>query len=88
VGFTSGIEQTHPDKGTEMFLYELAVDPPARRQGVGRKLVEALVELAWERGCYEMYTLADDDDEAALATYASAGAARESTPVMLGWRRA
>ena len=25
-GFVSGVEVTHPDKGTEMFLYELAVD--------------------------------------------------------------
>ncbi len=24
VGFVSGVEMTHPDKGTEMFLYELA----------------------------------------------------------------
>src|SRR5438445_7764324 len=26
VGFVSGVEMTHPDKGTEMFLYELGVD--------------------------------------------------------------
>lgn len=25
VGFIGGVETTHPDKGTEMFLYELAV---------------------------------------------------------------
>ena len=25
-GFVSGVELTHPDKGTEMFLYELAVE--------------------------------------------------------------
>ncbi|HAC45075.1 MAG TPA: GNAT family N-acetyltransferase, partial [Chloroflexi bacterium] len=25
-GFVSGVEVTHPDKGAEMFLYELAVD--------------------------------------------------------------
>jgi ribosomal protein S18 acetylase RimI-like enzyme len=30
VGFVSGVETTHPDKGTEMFLYELAVDASAR----------------------------------------------------------
>ncbi len=27
VGFVTGIEMTHPDKGTEMFLYEMGVDP-------------------------------------------------------------
>jgi len=31
VGFVSGVEVTHPDKGTEMFLYELAVDETFRR---------------------------------------------------------
>jgi hypothetical protein len=31
VGFVSGVETTHPDKGTEMFLYELGVAPRARR---------------------------------------------------------
>jgi aminoglycoside 3-N-acetyltransferase I len=35
VGFVSGVEMTHPDKGTEMFLYELAVDPSTRRPGAG-----------------------------------------------------
>ncbi len=31
VGFISGVETTHPDKGTEMFLYELSVAPRSRR---------------------------------------------------------
>ena len=30
VGFVSGVETTHPDKGTEMFLYELAVAAQAQ----------------------------------------------------------
>src|SRR5215217_1287242 len=50
-GFVSGVEVTHPDKGTEMFLYELAVDEAHRRRGHGRALVGALEALARERGC-------------------------------------
>ena len=42
VGFVSGVETTHPDKGTEMFLYELGVDDRADGKGIGRALVEAL----------------------------------------------
>jgi GNAT superfamily N-acetyltransferase len=38
VGFISGVEMTHPDKGTEMFLYELAVAKDARQQGIGLAL--------------------------------------------------
>jgi ribosomal protein S18 acetylase RimI-like enzyme len=83
VGFVSGVETTHPDKGTEMFLYELSVDPPARRRGVGSTLVETLGALARERGCYSMWVLADADNEAALATYLRAGGRAASRPVML-----
>ena len=85
VGFVSGVETTHPDKGTEMFLYELAVDEPARRQGFGGALVEALATLAQERGCYGMFVLTDDDNVAALATYRGAGGGKEARNVMLEW---
>jgi ribosomal protein S18 acetylase RimI-like enzyme len=84
VGFVSGVEMTHPDKGTEMFLYELAVDERSQRQGTGKALVAALRDLAHERGCYGMWVLTDDDNEAALATYTSAGGSR-SEQVMLDW---
>jgi ribosomal protein S18 acetylase RimI-like enzyme len=85
VGFVSGVDVTHPDKGTEMFLYELAVDEGARRCGVGRALVEALAALARERGCYGMWVLTDHDNEAAQRTYRGGGATRESSHVMLTW---
>jgi ribosomal protein S18 acetylase RimI-like enzyme len=85
VGFVSGVETTHPDKGTEMFLYELAVDPGARRRGHGRALVEALADLGRELGCRGMWVLTDDDNAAALATYTAAGAGAPSPCVMLEW---
>jgi len=84
VGFISGVEVTHPDKGTELFLYELAVDEAARRQGVGRRLVEALAAVGRERGCYGMWVLTDDGNEAAMATYARAGG-RASPHLMFEW---
>ena len=61
------MELTHPDKGTEMFLYELGVDEPHRRQGVGTALVGALAALAAERGCYGMFVLTEADNEAGPA---------------------
>ncbi|HEV3153824.1 MAG TPA: GNAT family N-acetyltransferase [Candidatus Baltobacteraceae bacterium] len=85
IGFISGVETTHPDKGTEMFVYELAVDERFRRRGCGSALVLALARLARERGCYAMWVLADQDNAAAIATYERAGGRRESTPVMLSW---
>ena len=68
-----------------MFLYELAVDEPARRRGIGGRLVEALAALARQRGCYDMFVFADHDNVAALATYRSAGGREVSRPVMLEW---
>jgi ribosomal protein S18 acetylase RimI-like enzyme len=85
-GFVTGVEVTHPDKGTEMFLYELAVDEAHRRQGIGTALVEALRDLARERGCYGMWVLTDDDNAAAGATYRKAGGEVESQPLMFSWR--
>ena len=84
-GFVSGVEMTPPDKGTEMLLYELAVDGPYRNAGLGRALVGALRDLAVERGCYGMWVLTDHDNLAALATYRAAGGVRRGTHVMLDW---
>ena len=75
VGFVTGVEMVHPDKGTEMFLYELGVDEAHRRQGIGRALVTALATLARERDCYGMWVLTDDDNAAAVAAYRAAGGA-------------
>ncbi|GAB3268004.1 GNAT family N-acetyltransferase [Sinomonas notoginsengisoli] len=77
VGFVSGVETSHPDKGTEMFLYELAVAPDWRRRGVASHLVNALAEIARELGCYGMWTGTEPGNEAALATYLSTGARLE-----------
>ncbi|MGA6169912.1 GNAT family N-acetyltransferase [Streptomyces sp. NPDC012600] len=85
-GFVSGIEMLHPDKGTEMCLYELGVDEPFRRRGIGRALTRALVDLARERGCYGLWVGVEPGNEAALATYRAAGAAAEDGQfAMLTW---
>ncbi len=85
VGFVSGAELTHPDKGTEMFLYELAVGEGHRQQGVGGALVAALRDLTRSLGCYGMWVLTDRDNSAALATYLGAGAEAPSMHVLLNW---
>jgi len=85
VGFVSGVETTHPDKGTEMFLYELSVVEARRRRGIGRALVEALAALARERGCYGMWVGTEPGNEAARRTYASAGARETPAHLILEW---
>ncbi|HEX4519188.1 MAG TPA: GNAT family N-acetyltransferase [Gaiellaceae bacterium] len=85
IGFVSGVETTHPDKGTEMFLYELSVHPDHRRLGVGRALVEALGALARSNGCYGMWVGTDRENQAALATYRAAGADEPEDCVVFNW---
>lgn len=85
VGMISGVETTHPDKGTEMFVYELGVAPVARLQGIGTALVDTLAAIAREKGCYGMWVSTESDNTAALATYRRAGAREEMTFTMLSW---
>jgi ribosomal protein S18 acetylase RimI-like enzyme len=83
--FVSGVEVTHPDKGTEMFLYELCVEEPFRHKGLGGRLVDGLGDLARQRGCYGMWVVTDAENIAALATYEGAGATAEHAQVVLVW---
>lgn len=87
VGFVPAVELTHPDKGTEMFLDELAVVDCFRRRRIGTALVAALADLARNRGCYGMWVLTDSNNTAAVMTYKSAGAfSGHSESLMLSWR--
>ena len=85
VGFITGVEMTHSDKGTEMFLYELEVAADYRRRGIGTALIAALAELATKHDCSGMWVLTDDDNVAAQATYQGAGATHSGRETMLSW---
>ena len=85
VGMVTGVEMTMPDKGTEMFLYELGVAVGARNRGVGSALVAALHELARETGCYGMWVLTDDDTPAAVRAYTAAGGTPEPLTRLIAW---
>ena len=85
-GFVTAVELLHPDKPQpEMFLYELGVEEPFRRQGVATALMQRLVDLCRERGCGEMFVLTDDDNAAGNDTYAKAGGKPKPAGVMYAW---
>jgi GNAT superfamily N-acetyltransferase len=85
VGFVSGIEIAHPDKGVEMLLYELGVDEGHRRHGFGTALVEAMVDLAKERGCRGMWVPVEPDNVDAMRVYRAAGAGPPEDATILSW---
>ena len=85
VGFVTGVETTHPDKGTEMFLYELGVDEGHRRRGIGRALIAELAQVAASRGCHGMWVATERDNAAAVATYRAAGSGEAEDCIVLSW---
>jgi ribosomal protein S18 acetylase RimI-like enzyme len=61
--------------GTEnVFLYELAVDEPFRRRGIGKALVDEALRLADRR---RLFVLTDEDNGPARALYRAVGGDEE-----------
>ena len=58
---------------SEIYIYDLAVDAPRRRQGVATALIEFLKSVAIARGAYVIFVQADVGDAAAIALYAKMG---------------
>lgn len=73
VGMASGVHYVHPDKPPEMFVNEVAVAPTYRRQGVGRRLVAALLDHARGLGCVAAWVLTEAENEAARGLYRATG---------------
>jgi ribosomal protein S18 acetylase RimI-like enzyme len=57
----------------DCWLEDLYVAPEARREGVGRKLVEAVVDRARKRGCRRVELDVSSENPAAMALYRSLG---------------
>jgi len=73
VGFVTGVEMVHPDKGRELLVYELGTDEAHRHQGVATALLAELAAVAADRSCTGLWVATEPDNEAALATYRAAG---------------
>jgi aminoglycoside 3-N-acetyltransferase I len=58
---------------SEIYLYDLAVAAPHRRQGIATALILGLRKVAAARGAYVVFVQADRGDEAAIALYTKLG---------------
>lgn len=60
---------------SELYIYDLAVAAPHRRQGIATALIEKLRELGAERGAWVIFVQADTgvEDEPAIALYTKLG---------------
>ncbi|MFZ4807259.1 MAG: GNAT family N-acetyltransferase [Hyphomicrobiaceae bacterium] len=57
----------------ELFIYDIAVAPAHQRQGIGRRLVQAVRSLAAERNIATTWVPADNEDDPALEFYRAIG---------------
>lgn len=73
VGFASAVHYVHPDKAPELWINEVGVAPAFQRQGVGRRLLDALFAQARKLGCREAWVLTEEDNSPARALYRAAG---------------
>jgi aminoglycoside 3-N-acetyltransferase I len=58
---------------SEIYIYDLAVARPHRRQGIATALIDALRQVARSRGAYVIFVQADRGDDAAIALYTKLG---------------
>jgi ribosomal protein S18 acetylase RimI-like enzyme len=73
-GFILGYDLARVDGARPMmFLYEVGVDQPYRRRGIGRALVEELKRCCNARNCVKMFVSASASNAAAMALYRAAG---------------
>ena len=69
VGMCTGFTHFHPDKDEEFFVNELGVDDAYRRQGIGQRLLEAMLAEARAMGCPDAWLGTEHTNTEALALY-------------------
>jgi len=86
-GFLSAYRlQRFDRRGAEVLLYEIAVQEPFQRRGVGRALVEEAKRWAAEVGADELWVLTEEENTAARALYTATGGHAEPGITMFDYR--
>jgi len=73
IGMASGISYVHPDKPLALFINEVGVSSRFHRQGLGRRLVSALINKGEELGCTEAWVATEVGNKPACALYEALG---------------
>ena len=75
IGMASALHYIHPDKPPELWINEVAIAKAYREQGIGRRLLEALVDRGRWLGCRQAWVATEPSNTAARRLYAAAGGA-------------
>lgn len=72
--FVSAVEYVHPDKpAPELWINEVGVASTHRGRGVGKATLQAVLNLARERGCSEAWVLTGRANIPAMRLYGGCG---------------
>jgi ribosomal protein S18 acetylase RimI-like enzyme len=77
VGQCAGVVYRHPDKPAELFIDEVGVTPALHRQGIARRLLDAMLGLGKTLGCAEAWVGTEPDNGPARGLYESYGVEAE-----------
>ena len=62
---------------SEIFLYDLAVQPEYQRMGIGKGLLQSLKEYCFKNGIKEFFVMAHEEDAHAVEFYRATGGKSE-----------
>lgn len=82
VGFATAVQYFNPDKPAELWINEIGVAPNYQRRGIGRRLMDALLEHGRSLGCANAWVLTSSDNPAAQRLYGSLVRAKRSEAIM------
>ncbi|MFC3326438.1 GNAT family N-acetyltransferase [Mesorhizobium cantuariense] len=71
VGQCAAVIHRHPDKVSELYIDEVGVSPAFQRQGIARKMLDAMFSIGREHGCEEAWVGTEPDNGPARALYES-----------------
>ncbi|HEV7231552.1 MAG TPA: GNAT family N-acetyltransferase, partial [Bacteroidia bacterium] len=64
-------------EASEMFIYDIAIEPVFQRKGIGKMLLQSLASYCKENNIREMFVAANEEDDHALNFYHSSGGQSE-----------
>lgn len=83
VGMASGMAYVHPDKPLSLFVNEVGVSSRFHRQGIGAKLMEAILDWGRRQGCREAWVATEADNAPARGLYATCGGIEDTRPAVV-----
>lgn len=81
IGQCAAIIHRHPDKVDELYVDEIGISPAHQRQGIARRMMEAMFDHARKLGCREAWLGTEPDNIAARRLYETLVAGGEPAEV-------